>query len=77
MVQRQRVASAKLAEILVAEATRMLGHNASFLASHMKVSRRPGAEPNWDARVDIFGSALITEAFGEACEHVKALYDIE
>lgn len=77
MAQRQRVPSKKLAEILIGEAGRILGHDASFLAPHMKVSRRHGAEPNWDARVDIFGSAVITEVFGEAREHAKALYDLE
>ena len=43
------------------------------MAPHIKISRRPGGEPNWDARVDIFGSALITTVFGEARENIKAL----
>ena len=77
MARRQRVASIKLREILVEEATDILGHSAGFLAPHMKISRRPGSEPNWDAKVDIFGSALITGVFNEAREHVKALYDLE
>jgi hypothetical protein len=76
MARRQRVPSTKLREILVEEASDVLGHNAGFLAPHMKISRRAGSEPNWDAKVDIFGSALITEAFNEAREHVKALYDL-
>lgn len=77
MAQRQRVASTKLAEILIAEASVILGHDAGFLAPHMKVRRRPGAEPNWDAMVDIFGSAVIADVFGKARERAKALYNLE
>ena len=77
MARRQRVASTELREILVEEASRILGHSARFLAPHTKISRRPDSEPNWDAKVDIFGSALITEVFHEAREHAKELYDLE
>jgi hypothetical protein len=77
MVRRQMVASTELRQILVEEATRILGHSASFLAPHMKISRRPAGEPNWDAKLDIFGGALLTGVFHEANEHVKALYDLE
>ena len=77
MARRQRVASTELREILVEEASRILGHSVRFLAPHTKISHRPGSQPNWDAKVDIFGSALITEIFHEACEHAKALYDLE
>jgi len=77
MARRQRVASPELREILVEEASRILGHSARFLAPHTKITRRPQSEPNWDAKLDIFGSALITGVFNEARKHVQALYDIE
>jgi hypothetical protein len=77
MSRRQRVDSSKLRQILVKEASDILGHSAGFLAAHMKISRRAGSEPNWDAKIDIFGGALITEVFNEAREHVKALYDLD
>ena len=77
MARRQRVASPELRVILVEEASRILGHSAGFLAPHTKITRRPQSVPNWDAKLDIFGSALITGVFNEACERVQALYDID
>jgi hypothetical protein len=77
METRQKVTSTTLAEILIQETNRILGHHASFLAPHLKISRRRGAEPNWDARVDILGSAVITQTFAEARKRAKALYELE
>jgi hypothetical protein len=77
MATRQRITLTELREILIEEASRKLGHNAGFLAPHTKISHRPGSEPNWDAKVDVFGGALIAEIFHEACEHAKAHYDLE
>jgi hypothetical protein len=77
MARRERVTLTELREILIEEASRNLGHNARFLAPHTKIRLCPGREPNWDAKVDIFGGALITEIFHEACEHAKAHYDLE
>jgi hypothetical protein len=74
---RQKVTPTELREILIREASGILGHSARFLAPHTKIRHCAGSEPNWNAKVDIFGSALITEIFHEACEHAKALYDLE
>jgi len=76
MAKRQKVTSAALAAILITETGKSLGGDASFLAHHVKVRRRSG-EPNWDASADIFGSAVITEAFTEARERAKALYELD
>ena len=76
MEKRQKITSGTLAEILVTETSKSLGGDARFLAPHLKV-RRSGGEPNWDASIDIFGSAVITATFREACERVKAHYDLD
>jgi hypothetical protein len=76
MAKRQKIASAALAETLIAETSRSLGGDASFLAPHLKV-RRSSGEPNWDASIDIFGSAVIAETFRGARERTKALYDLD
>jgi len=73
MSKRKKVTSAALAEILITETGKSLGGDASFLAPHLKIRHRSG-EPNWNASVDIFGGALITEAFSEARERAKRLY---
>jgi hypothetical protein len=73
--KRQKIASAALAKKLIKETSKSLGSNASFLAPHLKIRHRSG-EPNWNASVDIFGSALITAAFGEALERAKRLYEL-
>jgi hypothetical protein len=69
----KKVAPAKLSEILIAETAKSLGGDANFLAAHLKVRHRDG-EPNWNASIDIFGSTVLVETFGEARERVKALY---
>ena len=77
MAPRRKVTSKELAEILVAEASVLLGHDARFMAPHMKVRRRVDGEPNWDANLDIFGGAVITEVFNLARERTKALYHLQ
>jgi len=77
MAQRQTVTVAKLAEAIVAEANRIVGHDSTFLAHHIKVSHRRDGEPNWDATLDFFGGAVIADAFHKACEHAKPLYEVE
>jgi hypothetical protein len=76
MAKRQKITSAGLAEILITETSKSLGGDARFLAPHLKVRPR-GGQPNWDASIDIFGSAVITEKFCEARERVKAHYDLD
>ena len=77
MTPRQKVSSKELTDILVAEASVLLGHDARFIAPHMKISPRIGGQPNWDAKLDIFGSALITQVFNDARERTKALYELQ
>ena len=77
MAPRRKITSKDLTEILVAEASVLLGHDARFIAPHMKVKRRVGGEPNWDANLDIFGSAVVTEVFNQARERTKALYELQ
>jgi hypothetical protein len=77
MVPRRKVTSKELADLLVAQASILLGHDARFIAPHMKVSRRVGEKPNWDAKLDIFGSALITQVFNEARDRTRALYELQ
>jgi hypothetical protein len=76
MAPRRKVISKELTDLLVAQASVLLGHDARFIAPHMKVSRS-GGEPNWDAKLDIFGSALITQVFNEARDRTKALYELQ
>jgi hypothetical protein len=76
MAKRQKITSARLAEILIVETGKSLGGDARFLAPHLKVRAR-GGEPNWDASIDIFGSAVITETFCEARERAKTHYDLD
>ena len=76
MSKGQRITSTALTENLITETSKSLGGDARFLLPHLKVRRRRG-EPNWEATIDIFGSALITEAFREARERVKAHYDLD
>jgi hypothetical protein len=77
MVPRRKVTSEELTDLLVAQASVLLGHDARFMAPHMKVSRCFGEEPNWDAKLDIFGSALITRVFNDARDRTKALYQLQ
>jgi len=74
--RKKMVVSTTLAEILIKETGKSLGCDASFLAPHLKIRRR-SSEPNWDASVDICGSAVITEAFSEARKRAKARYELE
>jgi hypothetical protein len=74
---RQKVTQEELADILVTHASALLGHDASFIASHMKLIRREERSPNWDAKLDIFGSVVITDVFNRARERTKALYELE
>jgi hypothetical protein len=77
MASRRKVTSKELAEILVAEASVLLGHDARFMAPHIKVSRRVDGKPNWDANLDIFGGAIVTGVFNQARERTKALYELQ
>jgi hypothetical protein len=77
MAPRRKVTSKELTDFLVAQASMLLGHDARFIEPHMKVRRRIGDEPNWDAKLDIFGSVLITQVFNEARDRAKALYELQ
>jgi len=77
MTPLKQVSSKELTEILISETSRILGQDASFLAPHMKVRRRPTAVPNWDANCDVFAGAIVAEAFGEARDYAKARYELQ
>jgi hypothetical protein len=76
MAPRQKVPAHELTEILVTQASALLGHDARFLAPHIVVKHHADGGPNWDAKLDIFGSALITQVFNEARDRTKALYEL-
>ena len=78
MAKRQKVTSAALTAILMTEMGKSIEGDASFLTPHVKVKvRHRSGEPNWDASIDIFGSAVITEAFAEARERAKVVYELD
>ena len=77
MAPRQKVTSKDLTEILVTQASVLLGHDARFIGPHVKVRCCIGDETNWDAKLDIFGSVLITQVFNEARDRTKALYELQ
>jgi hypothetical protein len=74
---RQKVSSKDLADVLVAQASALLGHDARFMAPHIKISGRLAGEPNWDAKLDIFGGAVVTGVFNEARERTQAFYELQ
>jgi hypothetical protein len=77
MAPRRKVTSKELTEILVAQVSALLGHDASFIETHMKVRRHADGEPNWDAKLDLFGGAVVTQVFNQARERAKALYELQ
>jgi hypothetical protein len=56
-VERQTIALATLAEILIDETARVLGRDASFLRARLTIRRRNGT-PNWDANIGVAGTAV-------------------
>ena len=74
-MERQTIALATLAEILIDETTLVLGRDASFLRARLTIRRRNGT-PNWDANIGVAGTAVVA-AYLQALEHVKARYDLD
>jgi hypothetical protein len=64
MAPRQKVPAHELTEILVTQASALLGHDARFIAPHIKVKHHADGGPNWDAKLDIFGSARVARENG-------------
>jgi hypothetical protein len=65
-VERQTIALATLAEILIDGTTRVLGRDASFLRARLTIRRRNGT-PNWDANIGVAGTAVVA-AYLQALE---------
>jgi len=74
-VERQKIALATLAEILIDDTARELGRDVSFLRPRLTIRNREG-QPNWDANIGIAGNAVVA-AFLKALEHAKARYDLD
>jgi hypothetical protein len=76
MTERQRVAMAKLVEVIECEFTNALGRNAAEYMPRVHIRARAG-EPNWHAEFEGTVGISIFGAFLESLDRVRALYDLD